>query len=236
MKMKVDIWSDVRCPFCFVGKRKFEKALQQFPHADNISITWHSFQLDPTLKTQPNRDAMDFFTEAKNISLAQAEQMHEHAKKAGKEAGIDFNFEHQKVANSFRAHLLIQLAKTKNLGNEIEEALFHAQFIDAKNIDDVPTLVQIGKSVGLDENEIQDALVSDDFKYRVNEDQQMAQQLGINAVPFFVLNDKYGVSGAQQPELFLEVLQKAYDEFAKGDGDLKILSQGDHCDCNGNCH
>lgn len=167
--MKVDIWSDVRCPFCYVGKKKFEHALEKFPQAKNIDVTWHSFQLDPSLQTQPNRDAFDYFTEAKKIPLEQAKLMHDHAKNAGKEAGIDFNFEHQKVANSFRAHLLIQLAKTKNLANELEEALFRAQFVDAKNIDDVPTLIEIGQSVGLDENEIRNALVSDDFKYRVNE-------------------------------------------------------------------
>ncbi|MPM95996.1 hypothetical protein SDC9_143152 [bioreactor metagenome] len=161
--------------------------------------------------------------------------MHDHARNAGKEAGIDFNFENQKIANSFRGHLLIQLAKTKNLANEIEEALFAAQFIDAKNIDDEETLVEIGKSIGLEENEIRNALASDDFGYKVNEDLQMARHLGINAVPFFVFNDKYGVSGAQQPELFLEVLEKSFGEFSQGDQGLQIINSGESCDVDGNC-
>ncbi|MBB5332941.1 DsbA family oxidoreductase [Chryseobacterium koreense] len=234
-KMKVDIWSDIRCPFCFVGKRKFEKALEKFPNSKDIQINWHSFQLDPDLQTQPERDPFEFFSEAKRIPVSQAKMMHDHARNAGKEAGIDFNFENQKIANSFRGHLLIQLAKTKNLANEIEEALFAAQFIDAKNIDDEETLVEIGKSIGLEENEIRNALASDDFGYKVNEDLQMARHLGINAVPFFVFNDKYGVSGAQQPELFLEVLEKSFGEFSQGDQGLQIINSGESCDVDGNC-
>ncbi len=233
--MKVDIWSDIRCPFCYVGKKKFEKALEKFSHGENIDVVWHSFQLDPNLKTQPERDPFDFFSEAKGIPVAQAKLMHDHARNAGKEAGIEFNFENQKVANSFKGHLLIQLAKSKNIANEMEEALFKAQFIDAKNIDDEATLIEIGKSVGLNEEEIRNALTSDDFGYKVSEDSQIAQQLGINSVPFFVFNDKYGVSGAQQPELFLEVLEKSYSEFAQGDKGLQILNSGESCDVDGSC-
>lgn len=233
--MKVDIWSDIRCPFCFVGKRKFEKALGKFSNSADVQVNWHSFQLDPDLKTQPERDPFEFFSEAKRISVEQAKLMHDHARNAGKEAGIDFNFENQKIANSFKGHLLIQLAKTKNLANEIEEALFTAQFIDAKNIDDEATLIEIGKSVGLDEVEIKNALNSDDFGYKVNEDIQMARYLGINSVPFFVFNDKYGVSGAQQPELFQEVLEKSFAEFSQGDNGLQVINSGESCDVDGNC-
>ena len=233
--MKVNIWSDIRCPFCYVGKKKFEKALAQFPHAEEIEVTWHSFQLDPNLVTQPDTNPYDYFSKAKGIPVIQAKAMHEHAKKAGKEVGIDFNFDESKVANSFRGHLLIQLAKKKNLADAMEEALFEAQFISGKNIDDEAVLLETGKSVGLTEVEIKNALASDEMSHAVTQDGLMARQLGINAVPFFVFNDKYGVSGAQQPEHFLEVLNKSFEEFSTGDKGLQIISQGESCDTDGNC-
>ena len=233
--MKVNIWSDIRCPFCYVGKKKFEKALEQFPYAEKIEVTWHSFQLDPNLVTQPDTNPYDYFSKAKGIPVIQAKAMHEHAKKAGKEVGIDFNFDESKVANSFRGHLLIQLAKKKNLADAMEEALFEAQFITGKNIDDEAVLLETGKSVGLTEVEIKNALASDEMAHAVTQDGLMARQLGINAVPFFVFNDKYGVSGAQQPEHFLEVLTKSFEEFSAGDKGLQIISQGESCDTDGNC-
>lgn len=233
--MKINIWSDVRCPFCYVGKKKFEKALSQFPEAAGVQVEWHSFQLDPNLETQADRDPFDFFAEKKGISRQQAEAMHNHASAAGKEAGIDFNFKDQKVANSYKAHLLIQLAKTKDLGNEVEEALFRAQFLEAKNIDEEAALVAIGKEIGLSEEEVKNALSSDELAYAVAQDMQMASKLGISSVPFFVFNDKYGVSGAQQPELFLEILQKSWKEFSEGDKGLQIIN-GDSCDTGGNCN
>ena len=233
--MKVNIWSDIRCPFCYVGKKKFEKALAQFPHAEEIEVTWHSFQLDPNLVTQPDTNPYDYFSKAKAIPVIQAKAMHEHAKKAGKEVGIDFNFDESKVANSFRGHLLIQLAKKKNLADAMEEALFEAQFITGKNIDDEAVLLETGKSVGLTEEEVKNVLVSDEMAHAVAQDGLMARQLSINAVPFFVFNDKYGVSGAQQPEHFLEVLNKSFEEFSAGDKGLQIISQGESCDTDGNC-
>lgn len=233
--MKVDIWSDIRCPFCYVGKKNFEKALNQFPQKDKIEVTWHSFQLDPNLVTQPERNSLEYFAEAKRVSPEQAKEMHDHVSRAGKEAGIEFNFENQKIANSYRAHLLLQLAASKNLANEAEEALFKAQLIDGKNIDDETTLIEMGKSISLDENEIKSAFQSDEFKFAVSQDMMLARQMGISGVPFFVVNDKYGVSGAQPATVFTEVLEKSWDEFSAGDQGLKIIHSGDSCDVNGNC-
>ncbi len=233
--MKINIWSDVRCPFCFVGKKKFEKALEKFFHAEKLEITWHSFQLDPQLVTQPEVTPYEYFAKAKGITIERAKAMHEGAAMAGKEAGIDFNFDDSKVANSYKAHLLIQLSKTKNLANEMEEALFEAQFLDGKNIDDEETLIQLAKSIGITEDEAKNALQSDELGYLVKQDMQLAAQLEINAVPFFVINDKYGISGAQQPELFLEALEKTWEEFSNGDKDLQLINSGDSCDIDGNC-
>ncbi len=233
--MKVDIWSDIRCPFCYVGKKNFEAALEQFPDKDKIEVTWHSFQLDPNLKTQPEISSLEYFSKAKGVSVAQAKEMYENVYKAGTAAGIQFNFDHQKVANSYRAHLLLQLAATKNLSNEAEEALFKAQLIDGKNIDDETTLIEIGKSVSLEEDVIKMALVSDDFGMEVTRDMMMAQQMGISGVPFFVINDKYGVSGAQPPAAFTEVLENSWKEFSTGDKGLQIIHGGESCDVDGNC-
>ena len=232
--MKVDIFSDIRCPFCYVGKKKFEKALDKFANSGDIEVVWHSYQLDPYLQTQPDRDPYDFFTESKGISLQQAKMMHEHAYNAGKEAGIDFNFDNQKVANSYKGHLLIQLAKQKGLANEMEEELFKEQFINAKNIDDENELISIGKNVGLSEDEVKNALNSEDLKNKISEDGFLSRQIGVRAVPFFVFNDKYVVSGAQSPEVFLEVLEKSYEEFSAGDKGLQLID-GDSCDADGNC-
>lgn len=233
--MKVDIWSDIRCPFCYVGKKNFEKALEQFPQKEKIEVTWRSFQLDPELKTDPEKDSLQYFSERKGVSLNQAKEMYENVTRVGKAAGIDFKFENQKVANTFRGHLLIKLAQSKNLGNEAEEALFLAQFIEGKNVDDEATLIEIGKSISLDEEDIKNALASDDFKLEVTQDLQMARQMGINSVPFFVVNDKYGVSGAQPASTFTEILDKSWQEFSSGDQGLQIIHGGESCDMDGNC-
>lgn len=233
--MNVDIWSDIRCPFCYVGKKNFEKGLEQFAAKDQIKVNWHSFQLDPNLKTQPEKDSLEYFAEAKGVSPEKAMDMYEHVGKAGKAAGIDFNFADQKVANSYKAHLLLKLAETKNLSNETEEALFKAQFVEGKNIDDEATLVEIGTALSLDEEEIKAALHSDDFAFAVAQDIQLAKQMSISGVPFFVVNDKYGVSGAQPAHLFTEVLEKAWTEFSAGDKGFQIIHGGESCDVDGNC-
>jgi len=183
-------------------KKKFEKALEKFPHAEKLEITWHSFQLDPNLVTQPEVSPYEYFAKAKGITIERAKAMHEGAAMAGKEAGIDFNFDDSKVANSNKAHLLIQLSK----------------------------------SIGITEDEAKNALQSDELGYLVKQDMQLAAQLGINAVPFFVINDKYGISGAQQPELFLEALEKTWEEFSNGDKGLQLINSGDSCDIDGNCN
>ena len=233
--MIVDIWSDTRCPFCFIGKKNFEKALQNFTQNDKIQVNWHSFQLDPKMKTDLSRNHYEYLSDIKGHSLQETIKMHENLIQIGRNAGIDFNFDESKVANSFRGHLLIQLAKEKNLADAMEEALFEAQFISGKNIDDEAVLLETGKSVGLTEEEVKNVLVSDEMAHAVAQDGLMARQLSINAVPFFVFNDKYGVSGAQQPEHFLEVLNKSFEEFSTGDKGLQIISQGESCDTDGNC-
>lgn len=210
--MKVDIWSDVRCPFCYIGKRKFEKALAKFEHKDQVEVVWKSFELDPTLKTQTNINVYDYFADMKGMPRAQAVDMFEHVTAVAKEVGLNFKLEESILANSFNAHRLIQFAKYKGLGDEIEEQLFKLHFTEAKNIDDFDVLVEAGRLIGLDEDELKEVLSTDAFTDEVKLDELAAQQIGIRGVPFFVFDEKYGVSGAQSPDVFLDTLEKAWAE------------------------
>ena len=213
--MKVDIWSDIRCPFCYIGKRKFEIALSRFPQSDSVEVEWHSFELDPLLKTDTTIDVFDYLAKHKGQTRQWAVQMHRQVKEAGKEVGIDFNFDSMVIANSFNAHRLIQLAKKKNLGNSAEEDLFRANFSSGKNIDDKDTLVEIGGEIGISSLEIKEMLNADAYVREVREEEHIAAKMGINGVPFFVLNNKYALSGAQAPELFLSALDQAWNEHEK---------------------
>ncbi len=232
--MIVNIWSDVRCPYCYIGKRKFEAALEKFPHKDQVEVSWHSFQLDPTLKTQTDLNLYDYFVDRKGFSREQAVKMHSQVTKTAKEVGLNFNFNHAVVANSFNAHRLIQLAKTKGLGDAAEEQLFKAYFTDGKNIDDYETLLKIGGSIGLEEDELRKMLSSKKFENEVKKDELKVQAIGVNGVPFFVFNNQYAVSGAQSPETFLQTLEKSWEEFEKTKNPL-ITVEGETCSVDGNC-
>jgi predicted DsbA family dithiol-disulfide isomerase len=212
--MKVDIWSDVRCPFCYIGKRKFEMALAEFEHTDEIEIEWHSFELDPMAVTLPEANPIDHLAQIKRQSREWALEMTNHVAKVASEVGLKFNMEKAVVANSFNAHRLIQLAKANDLGNEIEERLFKDYFISGKNIDDKEVLIAAGMEVGLDRLAIEMMLESDSFTDEVRMDEAMAKQIGISGVPFFIFNKNLAVSGAQAPETFLGAMEQAYSSFA----------------------
>ncbi len=233
--MNIDIWSDIRCPFCYIGKKNFEEALSKFPDKKQVKVTWHSFQLDPQLQTQPEANAREHFIKTKGISAEDAQGMFQHVEQVGKQAGINFDLANQKVANSYRAHLLLQLASSKNKADLVEELLFRAQLTDSKNIDDENNLIEIGQEAGFSETEIKAALESEIFAAGVSRDMLLASQMGINSVPFFVVNDKYGVSGAQPANVFQEVLEKSWKEYKEGDHGLNILHEGKSCDTDGNC-
>lgn len=213
--MKINIWSDIRCPFCYIGKRKFERALEKFPHKDKVEIVWRSFQLDPTLKTTPGLHVYDYLAKVKGMTREDVMQMHVHVKKAAAEVGLEFNFDRAVVANSYRAHRLIQMARTKGLANDAEEAMFRAQFTDGQNIDDNQFLIQTGVAIGLPEDEVRDLIATDRYADEVNEDESIARSIGIRGVPFFIMNETVAVSGAQSPALFLQALEKAWEEYEK---------------------
>ncbi|MES2277805.1 MAG: DsbA family oxidoreductase [Bacteroidota bacterium] len=207
--MKVEIWSDVMCPFCYIGKRRFEEALAQFPNASEVQITWKSFQLNPDMVTDPSVNIHQYLANAKGWQLDYAKQMNDQVTEMAAAVGLHYDFDRAIVANSFNAHRLSHLATEKGLGDAMEEALFSAYFTQGKNTADHDTLVELGVSVGLDADEIKQVLSSNTYAGAIKQDIDEAQQLGIRGVPFFVLNDKYAVSGAQPTEVFLGALQKA---------------------------
>lgn len=200
------------CPFCYIGKRKFEQALQQFSHKDQVSIVWKSFQLNPDMKTIPDKNINEYLAEVKGWSLDQAQQMNDRVTAMASEVGLTYHFDKAVVANSFDAHRLIQLAKTKGLGDAAEERLFRAYFTEGLNTADHATLLELGTEIGLDATDAQSMLQSDEFTEDVQRDVYEAQQVGARGVPFFVFNRRYAVSGAQQPETFLGALNTTWQE------------------------
>src|SRR6218665_2873452 len=159
--MKVEIWSDVMCPFCYIGKRKFENALAQFEHKENVEIVWKSFQLNPSMKTVPGKSINQYLAEIKGWSVEQAKTMNDRVTGIAKAVGLHYDFDKAVVANSFDAHRLIQFAKTKGKGDAAEEALFKAYFTEGKNTADHAVLLDLAKSIGLAEAETKQVLDSD---------------------------------------------------------------------------
>lgn len=234
--MKVEIWSDVMCPFCYIGKRNFENALAQFADKENIEIEWKSYQLDPSMPEVAAESQEDYLVKHKGMSREQVRGMLANVTEMAKQAGLDYHLDKSVMVNSQKAHQLIQFAKTKNLSNEIEERLFKAFFTEGKNVADTETLTQLGKEVGLDENELQAAFSDDQYLYQMKQDIQEGANLGVKGVPFFVFDRKYGVSGAQPAEAFLETLSKSFDEWREKNPEIKLqMTQGQSCDINGKC-
>jgi predicted DsbA family dithiol-disulfide isomerase len=203
------------CPFCYIGKRKFETALTQFQHKENIHIIWKSYQLSPDMKTDPTVNIHEFLAKHKGFSVQEAKEVNEHVAHLAEQVGLKFNFDKSVVANSFNAHRFAHFAKSFGKQNEAEEKLFYAYFTDGKNIDDYPTLIQIGAEIGLDTSELQQALDSGMYADDVKTDMQEARQIGVRGVPFFVFNRKYAVSGAQNVQTFLETLESSVREWKK---------------------
>lgn len=235
-KMKVEVWSDIMCPFCYIGKRHYEKALTQFANKDDVEIVWKSFQLDPDAPEHYTKNVDDYLAERKGVNREQAVAMNQQVTQMAKNAGLDYHFEKAVIANSFKAHRVIQLAKTKGLGDAIEERLFRAYFTEGKNFGDIQTLIELGKEIGLSETEVNKALHNDEYAYRVKQDIQEAQEIGVRGVPFFVFNRRYAVSGAQPADAFLETLNKSFTEWRKTNPEVKLeVLEGAVCTPNGEC-
>lgn len=234
--MKVEIWSDVMCPFCYIGKRRFEEALQQSGHQDKIEIEWKSFQLNPDLKTDPSVNFMQHLADAKGWTLDYTQQLNDHVNQMAAEVGLNYSSD-RVVANSFNAHRFSHLAKKRQLGNEAEEALFKAYFTNGQNIDDTATLIALGTEIGLNAEELKQVLGSDTYAEDVRQDIAEAQHLGIRGVPFFVMNNKYGISGAQALPVFMETIEKSFTEWEQENSKPALtIIEGQSCTPDGDCN
>jgi len=214
-KMQIEIWSDVMCPFCYIGKRKFEAALNQFPDKQNVELIWKSFQLAPDMKTDTSKNINQYLALHKGITLQEAKAMNDRVTQMAAKVGLVYNFDKAIVANSFNAHRFSHFAKQNGKQNEAEEQLFKAYFTDGKNTDDFLTLIQLGEEIGLDTVALKKALESNMYADEVKADIHEARKVGVRGVPFFVFDRKYAVSGAQETQVFLQTLEKSYNEWLK---------------------
>ena len=210
--MKVEIWSDVVCPWCYLGKHRFEEALAQFEHRDQVEIIWRSYQLDPNAPRTSGETLNEMLAKKYGMNIKQAAANHDRLTALGAEAGLEYHFERAKPGNTFDAHRLIHLAASKGLQNDVKERLMRAYFTDGAAIGDSETLVEIVAEAGIDADEARAVLASDAYADDVRADERRARALGIHGVPFFALDEQYGVSGAQPAEIFLNVLEHAWAE------------------------
>lgn len=209
-RMVLEIWSDVVCPWCYIGKRRFERALTQFPHSDQVEVVWRSFQLDPEAPRQIASNLTELLAQKFGISPVQVATMNRQITDLAAQEGLAYHLEHAQPGNTFDAHRLIHLAAAHGLQTAAKERLLRAYFCEGRSISDHATLLAIGSELGLDADAVHAMLDGDAYGDAVRSDQQRAARLGIRGVPFFVLDGRYGVSGAQTPEVLLNALQQAW--------------------------
>lgn len=235
-RMKVEIWSDVTCVFCYMSKRKFETALSVFEYAPDIEIVWRSFQLLPDLKSEPHKSFYQSLAEISGMSLEQAKAACDKVKDAAALVGLVYDFDKAKPANTFNAHRFSHLAKAKGLQAGAEELLFKSYFTDGRNIDDVSTLVEMGTALGLNGQETRTILEGDHYTSEVRDDIRDARQTGVAGVPYYLFNGKHVVIGDRDTQELLQVLEKAYAEWAKDNPRRQMeIIEGQSCMPGGRC-
>lgn len=227
--MKIEVWSDYVCPFCYIGKRKLEEAIADFPHKEDVEVIFKSYQLDPNA---PRYNGQDYYeTLAKKFgSMEQVKQMTNHVKQQANLVGLDFQFDTMKQTNTFDAHRLAKFAELKGKGAAISEALLSAHFLESKDVGNIDELAEIAASVGLDKEEALAILRKEQsFREEVETDLQEATQFQITGVPFFIINRKYAISGAQPTETFTQALQQVWEEENKTSPFQTIGNNEDTC-------
>jgi predicted DsbA family dithiol-disulfide isomerase len=236
--MNVEIWSDVVCPWCYLGKRRFERALASFGHPDEVTVTYRSFELDPNAAAERTGTNAEHLAAKYGMTVAQAEQADRQMTERAAADGLEFRMDIIRGGNTFDAHRLLHLANDHGLQAEMKERLMRATFTEGLPIADRSTLVRLATEVGLPAAEVQAVLDGDGYADAVRADERQAARYGINGVPFFVADGKYAVNGAQPPEVLLQFLQRAYDEASKltpvtaaadGNGSSQASCEGDSC-------
>jgi predicted DsbA family dithiol-disulfide isomerase len=214
MPFIVEIWSDVVCPWCYLGKRRFESALARFEHRDDVEVVWRSFELDPDAGPSSSVPSAERLAAKYGMSVEDAQANHDRLTALAAEDGLEYHLDRTRGGNTFDAHRLIQLGKARGIQDAVKERLMRAYFTDNVAIDDRETLIRLAAEAGLDADEARATLASDDYADAVREDEELARRIGINGVPFFVLGRRYGVSGAQTSDVLLEALDKSWEALA----------------------
>jgi len=208
----VDVWSDVMCPFCWMGDRHLELALEEFSHRDDVKITYHSYQLMPDYPENSLLPSAEAVAKQKGMPVEQFKQMNDGVAQRGAEVGLDYNFDQALTVNSRRAHRLSHFAEQQGVQHELMQNLFKAYFTDGKNVEDREVLADLAAEVGLDRDEALAKMDNEELDHAVQADINQASQIGVQGVPFFVFNNKYAVSGAQPQQVFQQVLETVWGE------------------------
>lgn len=210
--MKVEIWSDVVCPWCFVGKRQFERALESFEHADDLEISWRSYELDPHAPEVREGSYAQRIARKYGIEVGEALAAMSRIVTVGAEVGIEFKFDSMQPGNTFNAHRLLHYANTQGLQDALKERLLNATFFEGQATGTRTVLERLAIEVGLDAVGVAEVLDGEMFGDEVRADERVAQHLGVTGVPFFLVDETYGIPGAQSPDVFLSILERAWGE------------------------
>jgi predicted DsbA family dithiol-disulfide isomerase len=229
--MEIEIWSDIACPWCYIGKRRFETALAEFEHRDDVRVTWRSFELDPAAPPEREGDRAERLAEKYGMTVEQAREMGRQMTETAAAEGLDFRFDIQRSGTTFDGHRVIHLAGEHGLQDAMKERLLRAYFTEGKLMSDHDTLVRLAAEVGLDADETRAMLASDRFAAEVRDDERTATQFGISAVPTFVVDRAIGASGAHPPEAMLQLLHQGWERSQP----VPVIAGGESCDVDGNC-
>ena len=210
--MQVEIWSDVVCPWCYLGKRYFEQALERFPHRDEVEVIYRSFELDPSAPSGVTTPTVEALASKYGLGLEQAREAQRQMERRAAQAGLTFRMEDLRSGNTRDAHRLLQLARARGRQAELAERLHRAYFTDQASIFDHPSLAGFAADVGLDRDEALAALAGGEYGEAVEADEEMARSFGVSGVPFFVIDRRYGISGAQPAETIAAVLERVRAE------------------------
>lgn len=216
--MKIEIWSDFSCPFCYIGKNRLEKALESFSHPEDLEVVFRSFELDPGAPRDTESSIHELLAVKYGLSLEQAKESNQNVAAQAKTEGLTYRFDTIIPTNTFDAHRLMHYASEQGKAREMSERLFRAYFTDSLHIGDRDTLARLAQEIGLNEQEVSNILERNDYAEQVREDEREARQLGIRGVPFIVFRGKYAVSGAQPLEIFQGALQRAWEDQAENNG------------------
>lgn len=233
--MRVDIFSDVACPWCYIGKRRFEAALDSFEQKDQVEIIWHSYQLDPTAPKVSDVSMNELLAKKYGMSAQQAAAANNRVSTLAAGEGLEYHLEKARYANTFDAHRLIQLAAERGVQDEVEERFFRAYFSEGEALGDTETLVRLASEAGIEPEEARAVLAGNEYAEAVREDIEEAREIGIQGVPFFILDEKYGISGAQATEVFKQALDQVWAESHPKSkittiaGDDDAACEGDSC-------